>query len=83
MRLDLLAIYPPWAIVIWWLRWGTGAPKAFILPVVLGLVVTGLAGYRGWPRRSQKEGEAHWATDAEWREAGCLSKTGIVLGKLR
>src|SRR5262245_31668171 len=77
VRLDLLVFYPPWNIGLWWSRWGSSALKAFLLPGMLGLVVTGFALYRGWPR-APKEREAHWATRRELQEAECLPRWRLV-----
>jgi hypothetical protein len=81
-RAGILALYAPWDILRWAWAWGWAVPQAFQLPGLVGCVVAGITLYNAWPRTTTPTTEAHWATEAEWKQAECRSTTGIVLGKL-
>lgn len=78
------AVYPPWAIYAWRLRFGDQAPEAFnacapliLLGAMAGLGLAVLAEGGGRIRRVRG-----WGGPAEARQAGLTARGGCVIGRL-
>lgn len=79
-----LSLYRPWAGYIWAWKWGRGMARDKLgLAMLSGLAAGALGFILLAPQRRGRRNEAHWATRAELRQADCLAKTGVVLGKQR
>lgn len=84
-------VYPPWAIVQWWYRWGERYPDAFIAAGNPGLLVCcgGTLLLVAIKHASQQgnpylHGSARWAEERDIREAGLLAQSaaqdGVYVG---
>lgn len=79
-----LSLYRPWEGYRWVWQWGRGMARDTLGLAALSGLGAGCLGFLLMtPRRRGRRGEAHWATTRELRQADCLAKTGVVLGKQR
>jgi len=83
-REAFVSFYAPWGILVWAWQWGGRSPRPFLWPAVLGVVVCAGCLVRAWLGApvTVSQVQAHWATRRELKRAGCLSKSGVVLGRL-
>jgi hypothetical protein len=83
-RVSGVALYAPWMLGVWAWWWLGQIPKAFVQPGFAASGAALLLLVNTWPRpRPAPTVQAHWASTREMKQAECLGKTGIVLGKLR
>jgi type IV secretion system protein VirD4 len=84
-------LYPPWRLFQWWYAYEAYAPRIFNT----GGMLAGGAGIAGaaaaivgsiWRSRQARDvttfGSARWAKLAEIRQAGLLSPTGVIVGRV-
>jgi type IV secretion system protein VirD4 len=84
-------LYPPWRLFQWWYAYEAYAPRIFNT----GGMLAGGAGMAGaaaaivgsiWRSRQARDvttfGSARWAKLAEIRQAGLLSRTGVIVGRV-
>jgi type IV secretion system protein VirD4 len=84
-------LYPPWRLFQWWYAYEAYAPRIFNT----GGMLAGGAGIAGavaaivgsiWRSRQSRDvttfGSARWAKLAEIRQAGLLSPTGVIVGRV-
>ena len=84
-------IYPPPAFFWWWFAYDAYAPETFVTGAFIAasggiLAIVVAIAMSVWRAREAKKaetyGSAHWATDAEARDAGLLADAGVILGRL-
>lgn len=85
-----LPLYPPWRLFQWWYAYEAYAPRVFNT----GGMIAGGAGIAGaaaaivgsiWRSRQARDattfGSARWASLTQVREAGLLSRQGVIVGR--
>jgi type IV secretion system protein VirD4 len=86
-----LYLYPPWAIVDWWLKWHTSAPALFTQPLQLGGALAGIiclayaihvvTRAQALREYSDIHGSARWAKLSDIKKAGLLQPEGVYVGE--
>lgn len=87
---NLYNVYCPWAILIWFMKWGEVYPDHFILSGSIGamvvavlmilIVIRGIVVSRSSKANEYLHGSARWATHEDIKDAGLLSTDGVFVG---
>lgn len=79
-----LGLYPPFAILVWSLKWSTLYPWPFLCAYAIVLCGLGLAvSVLVSGRQLRPFGEAAWAGFDDAAKAGLFAEEGVVLGEFR
>ncbi len=89
LRVGRGVVYPPWALLVWGVRYGRDVPRAldegYAIVTSAAVLATVALAVAGRVRRRipvREVGRERWATERDMRAAGLLGGRGVVLGRV-